>query len=184
MEIWKDIDGFEGRYQISNLGNVMSLNYMNKGYADLLTPKINCKGYVWVDLWKHGKGKPMLVHRLVAKAFLDNPYRYPFVNHKDENPLNNHVDNLEWCTAQYNCLYSLNLHPERRFVNKGVRRKHEPYKLKNRIRQLDCLSGKIIREYDNISQVKYALGKNEYSIRECCYGNRKTAYGYKWEFCD
>ena len=99
-EIWKDIDGYEGLYQISNLGNVKSLNYRNQGIERILTPKCNNAGRLWVELARNGDRKPMLIHRLVAMAFIPNPNGYPQVNHMDENPKNNRVDNLEWCTAE------------------------------------------------------------------------------------
>lgn len=171
MELWKDIKDFEGLYQVSNFGNVMSLNYRLRGYNALLTPKINDKGYAWVELRKNGTRKQVLVHRLVAQEFLKNPNNYPVVNHKDENKLNNIVDNLEWCTFSYNVRYSL------------PKRKRKPYKSLDRVRQIDIPSGKIVREYENISEIKRILGKNEYGIRECCLGRRNKAYGYKWEFC-
>ena len=82
-EIWKDIEGYEGRYQISNLGNVMSLNYGNHGYPRQLTPKCNNSGRLWVELIVDGERKPFLIHRLVAMAFIPNPEGYPQVNHKD-----------------------------------------------------------------------------------------------------
>ena len=177
MEIWKDIEGFEGRYQISNLGNVMSLNYKAHGYPALLTNKVNNQGYAWVELVKDGIRKPMLIHRLVAKAFIANPNNFPIINHKDENPLNNRVENLEWCNQSYNMRCAWELHPERR-------RQCKPYKCFKRVRQIDILSGKVIREYEYFTEIKRVLGKNEYSVRECCLGRRKTAYGYKWEFCE
>lgn len=111
-EIWKDIDGFEGLYQVSNFGNVMSLNYGNRGYAKKLTPKFNNSGRLWVELLKGGKRKCMLVHRLVALAFIPNPNNFPQINHKDENPKNNFAFNLEWCTQSYNNHYSIERHPE------------------------------------------------------------------------
>lgn len=185
MEVWKDIEGFEGRYQISNLGNVMSLNYMAKGYAALLTPKINNKGYAWVDLWRNNKSHPLQVHRLVAQAFLNNPDNLPFVNHKDENPLNNNVSNLEWCTPQYNAQYSINLHPERSKWREG--RKHRgfgAYKHTKKVRQIDISSGEVVCVYSYLAEAGRTLNKNVFSIRECCLGKRKTAYGYRWEFCE
>ena len=111
-EIWKDIKGFEGKYQVSNLGNVKSLpKYTySKGYPQLRKEKIlkpaktgKHRNYLAVGL---NDGKHYKVHRLVADAFIPNPNNYPQVNHKDENPLNNCVDNLEWCTNQYNTKYS------------------------------------------------------------------------------
>lgn len=177
MEIWKDIEGFEGLYQVSNLGNVKSLNYRRMGYSQNLTPKTNIDGYLWVELSHLDNIKHELIHRLVAKAFIQNPNNYNFVNHKDEDKANNCVDNLEWCTHRYNVAYSLRLHPQRTRCRK-------PYKWLKRVRQIDKNSGIVIREYACLNEVKKILGKNDYGIRQCCLGKRQTAYGYKWEFCE
>lgn len=96
-EIWKDCKGYEGLYQVSNLGRVWNIKLQRylKGSYDK-------DGYIQVYLTaKNGKCKIERVHRLVALAFLDNPNNYPQVNHKDENKSNNCVDNLEWCDATY-----------------------------------------------------------------------------------
>lgn len=113
-EIWKDINGYEGIYQISNLGNVKSLDrYVNsaiknnskvKRKGQLLKPKLN-QGYYEVSLIVGNNRKWFKVHRLVAEAFIPNPNNYPQINHKDEIKTNNRVDNLEWCDAKYNCNY-------------------------------------------------------------------------------
>lgn len=100
-EIWKDIKGYEGIYQVSNLGRV----YNSKYHRFLSTPTNRKKKYVDVALNKNGVAKSYKVHRLVADAFIPNPNNLPFVNHKDENPSNNCVDNLEWCTNEYNLKY-------------------------------------------------------------------------------
>lgn len=99
-ELWKDIGGYEGLYQVSNLGRIWSYK-TNK----ILKGSIDSHGYRQVDFRKDGKRKTILLHRLVAKAFILNPDNLPQVNHKDENPLNNHVNNLEWCTQEYNLSY-------------------------------------------------------------------------------
>lgn len=113
-ELWKPVVGFEGIYEVSNLGNVRSLDrvitYCNgikhKHKGKLLTPKKNIKsGYLEVSLYKGKKGRSFRVNRLVALAFVPNPNNYPMVNHKDENILNNFANNLEWCTAKYNANY-------------------------------------------------------------------------------
>ena len=110
-EIWKDIVGYEGLYQVSNLGNVKRLKGYKgrgKGYIveeHLIQPSINSRGYQNVILCKNGKTKTFTMHRLVAIAFLDNSDNFPQVNHKDENELNNCVDNLEWCDSKYNNNY-------------------------------------------------------------------------------
>lgn len=107
MEEWRDIEGYEGKYQVSNEGRVKSLDYHRQGFEKVLKPNTHVRGYKRVGL-SDGKGIITLyfVHRLVAKAFIPNPNNYPMINHKDENPANNNVENLEWCTAQYNNTYN------------------------------------------------------------------------------
>ena len=99
-EVWKDIQGYEGIYQVSSLGKVRSA----KG---LKSQRNNGRGYLQVELWKHNKGKAFYVHRLVANAFLKNERNFPTVNHKDGNKKNNCVNNLEWCTYSYNNIHAL-----------------------------------------------------------------------------
>ena len=106
--VWKDIPGYEGLYQVSNTGKVRSLNYRRTGKKQILKQYINNTGYKRVALRKNNKVKWYLVHRLVAQAFIPNPHNYPIINHKDENPANNAVWNLEWCTMDYNIDYSKN----------------------------------------------------------------------------
>jgi len=100
-EIWKPVLNYENLYNISNLGNVFSIR--NKRNIKLTQ---NSKGYLIVGLCKERKRKNWLVHRLVAEAFIDNPKNLPEINHKDENPLNNTMSNLEWCTHKYNMNYN------------------------------------------------------------------------------
>lgn len=100
-EIWKDIKGYEGIYQVSNRGNVRSLHY-NK--LRILTP-LSKQGYYSVALSVNSKCKHFPIHRLVAEAFIPNPSNLPEINHKDEDGTNNSVDNLEWCTREYNNNY-------------------------------------------------------------------------------
>ena len=100
-EIWKNIEGYEGKYQVSNLGQVKSMI----GQEKVLHPKKHRNGYLQIGLHKDKKRKTMYIHRLVAQAFIPNPENLQQVNHKDENPSNNSMDNLEWCTAKYNMNY-------------------------------------------------------------------------------
>lgn len=107
-EVWKDIEGYEGYYQVSNLGRVKGIKIINQYKKErLLSQYLNNKGrgYYKVWLYKDKKRKMHYVHRLVAKAFLPNPNNYPDINHKDENSRNNQVDNLEWCNESYNLSY-------------------------------------------------------------------------------
>lgn len=101
-EIWKDIEGYESRYQVSTFGNVKSLKFNKKDECRLMTPSKCGTGYLEVHLSLNGKTKHFLVHRLVAKAFIPNPNNYPEINHKDEIKSNNVVENLEWCDSKYN----------------------------------------------------------------------------------
>lgn len=111
-EIWKPIIGYEGLYEISNLGRVKSLPKYHKtrfsGYikkCKILKPRIDSYGYLMVALCKDKKQKNFLIHRLVAKHFIANPNNYDSINHKDECKTNNNVNNLEWCTRYYNNNY-------------------------------------------------------------------------------
>lgn len=108
-EIWKDVPGYEGFYQVSNIGRVRSVIHNDK-YGrvfggKLLKQNINELGYCRVHLSMFKKRKMEFVHRIVAMAFLTNENNYDEVNHKDENPSNNCVDNLEWCSHKYNINY-------------------------------------------------------------------------------
>lgn len=101
-EEWKDISGYEGKYMISNLGRVKSLPNRDRNSIMILSPYENGIEYKMVDLIKDGHQKHARVHRLVAKAFIDNPEDKPYINHKDGNRRNNIISNLEWCTQKEN----------------------------------------------------------------------------------
>lgn len=181
MEVWKDIQGFEGIYQVSNLGNVLSLNYRNHGYAKQLTPKCNNSGRLWVELIHGGKRRVALIHRLVGEAFIENPNNYLEINHKDENPKNNRADNLEWCTHEYNIRYFLERHPER--LRTGGRAAQSRYGRRKsmQVKQYS-MDGELVSVWESSREVTVALGWSDWSISECCRGKRKTAYGFKWQY--
>jgi hypothetical protein len=114
IEKWKDIEGYEGRYQVSNQGRIKSLPrklWNGEGWFDykgkIIIPRIDNNGYPIVTLSTHSKGKRFRVHRLVAKAFIPNPNGYTVVNHIDCNTTNNNVNNLEWCTQKHNVQYAV-----------------------------------------------------------------------------
>lgn len=176
-EIWKDIVGFEGLYQVSNFGRVKSIGRC-VFYKDGRTPVIPTKilhpreirnGYKRVCLNYKNKPKDYLVHRLIAEAFIPNPHKLEFVNHKDENPKNNCVQNLEWCTVKYNNNYGT-VNQRRSNANKKA------------VIQMS-LNDVFIQRFESSSEAYIALGhKNNGWISNCCYGKAKTAFGYKWKF--
>ena len=178
---WKEIKGYEGRYLISSSGDVISLKYGNSNKAKMLTWKVNNKGYAWVELRKNGIKEHKLIHRLVAEAFMSKPDGLDLINHKDENPLNNDVDNLEWCNASYNARYSLERHPERRSNGKNGCRYGRNMTLA--VLQLDK-DGNIIKVWENARTVFLETGMSDWGIAEVCRGNRHTAYGYLWRYAN
>lgn len=101
MEIWKDIEGFEGKYQVSSWGRVR--NAITKR---IIKPYTNTKGYLKVGIYNGSEHFKFRVNRLVAKAFIPNPYNLPQVNHKDGNKANNSFTNLEWVTNSYNQIHA------------------------------------------------------------------------------
>lgn len=107
-EIWKDINGYEGLYQVSNLGRIKSLPKFHQGER-ILKERIDRYGYLYIGFFKNKVKKYYKIHRLVAEAFIPNPKELPCVNHKDENKTNNNVENLEWCSVAYNNSYATRL---------------------------------------------------------------------------
>ena len=106
MEIWKEIKGYEGLYQVSNCGRIKSLSHINNlgrlRPECILGSRLSDRGYHTAVLYNNGKPKSFRVHQLVAKAFIDNPLNKPHVNHLDGVKSNNFVDNLEWVTISEN----------------------------------------------------------------------------------
>lgn len=105
MEIWKDIEGYEGLYQVSNYGKVKSLGNDKNKKSKMRKERTTKDGYIQIKLHKNGETKGFYIHRLVAQAFISNPNGYKEVNHIDENKRNNSSTNLEWCTRLYNVRY-------------------------------------------------------------------------------
>ena len=175
-EIWKDILGYEGKYMVSNWGRVKSLNYRNTGKEGIMKLNKNKDGYLQVQLHQDGKAKMYLVHQLVATAFIENPEGYTVVNHKDENPKNNNVDNLEWCSVLYNNTYN------GRAKKIGEKLTNHP-KMSKPIIGIDKRTG-LILEFPSIMEASRQLGINSGHICECCNGKRKSAGGYVWQYAD
>jgi len=173
-EIWKDIEGYEGLYQISNLGNVKSLpkilknnhsKYVSK--EKYLKQSIGKKGYHSVSLSNNKARKWNSIHRLVAIAFIPNLLNLPQVNHKDENKSNNSVSNLEWCTNEYN-------------ENYGTRNQRRSEKLSKRVHQYSK-EGELIKNWGSAAKCG-EYGYNKSHVSACCRNESKTHKGYIWKY--
>ena len=162
--IWKDVKGYEGIYEISNYGIIKNIK-TNK----IKKQSIDNVGYYVVSLCKNNISKLKRVHCIIAEAFIPNPNNYPCVNHKDENKLNNDIENLEWCTKGYNNRY-------------GSRVKRITEKKKKKIFQIDS-NGIVVKEWDSVKEAANTLGINGTQISRYARGVIKGTYkGYKWEY--
>ena len=176
IEIWKtavyDGEVYEGLYQVSNLGRILSLNYNNTGKPGLMNPFDNGDGYLRVVLCKNREHKKCLVHRLVAFTFLENPENKPEINHIDEDKTNNRVDNLEWKWHKDN-------------INHGTRNERAGKantngKCSKKVLQLS-LSGELIREWPSVSE----CGRNGFdkgNVCKCCNGKKSQYKGFRFEY--
>lgn len=176
-EIWKDIKGYEGYYEVSSYGRVRSLDRIvtySDGEKHSLKGKIlkmhYCgSGYLNFSLHKNGKTEHKYPHRLVAEAFIPNPSNLPEVNHKDEDKTNNCMVNLEWCDSKYN-------------KNYGTARQRMMEKKSMPVLQIDINTNEVIGEYPSAMEAARKLNIYQGNISKCCRGEYKTAYGYKWEY--
>lgn len=168
-EIWKDIDGYEGLYQVSNLGRVKSFHKWKKASCPdeyILKTDQNNRGYHQVMLYKDGTRHKFLVHRLVANAFIPNPDNLPHINHVDENTGNNRASNLEWCTPQYNNCYGT-----AKF--RAMITKSSPVD--------QCLiNGQWIATYVSTSVAEEITGTKAGEINACIRGVLDSAGGFIW----
>ena len=169
-KLWKEIPGTDGKYLISTAGEVMAISRRVKfGHVyrwtktKLLTPRDNGKGYLELEFL----GKHHYIHRLVAEAFIPNPYNFSCINHKDENKENNSVENLEWCDYSYN-------------TNYGTRTKRAKEKrFGDRFVVINLDTGDV---YQTPKDASRATGIHNDSISRVCKGKSKTAGGYRWRY--
>lgn len=181
-EIWKDIPDYKGLYQVSNYGRVKSLGRTVRGKTGqlfevdekILKPvgRSRNKSYLAVHLCRNSKTQTESVHRLVASAFIPNPGNLPFINHKDENPSNNKIENLEWCSPLYNNTYG------------GARERQRLGMINNKKISKPVLqyesNGKYIATYPSTMEARRQTGT--YHIPEVCNGKREMAGGYVWKY--
>lgn len=166
QEIWRDIEGYEGLYQVSNKRRIKNLNCRGTGKEKILKRQKNTKGYLEVCLSNDGEKKRYRIHRLVAQAFLENPERYSEVNHKDENKTNNCVENLEWCSSKYNSNYGTR--------NKRISKSHN--------KLVRCVeTGEV---FNSCIEAQEKTGIWASSIRACARHKKyyHTAGGFHWQY--
>ena len=193
-EIWKDVVGYEGLYQVSDKGQIKSLKrYRNNGNGKYLQKEkilksyIGKNGYCIVDLYKNGKRKKCLLHRLVAEAFIYNPQNKPCINHIDCHKTNNNINNLEWCTYKENMQEAVKNKLVHTWCGTKFREKHPNYKFRGkwktqkRVCQYD-LSNNYIKTFNSATEVERLINICGSHIGECCRGVRKTAGGYIWKY--
>lgn len=161
---WKDIEGYEGLYIVSRKGVVK-----NKRTGKIKIPQERPNGYLFVALFKNGIGKCINIHRMVAKAFVENPYGLPIVNHIDEDKKNNDASILEWCTHSYNSTY-------------GNARRCDISRRKPVVQI--AKDGKEVARFESVTEAAMAInGKNARPyISSVCHGRNSSAYGFYWRF--
>lgn len=181
-EIWKDVVGYEGLYRVSTEGRVMALPRKTRcrsgGFRTtskrILKQAKNNFGYCLVNLHKGPKQRSEKVHRLVGLAFIPNPCNYKEINHKDENPSNNSIDNLEWCDHLYNSRYG----------NRGA--KLSAANTNNPIVSLKVIQysrkGEKLQEFPSINEASRKTGVHCGSICWACMGKLLSAGGYIWKY--
>ena len=178
VEIWKDIKGYEGLYQVSNWGNVRSLDRYKKTknnsfsfiHGQLLKQYVTNRGYLNVYLYSNGKNKFFSIHRLVATHFLKNKENKPQVDHIDYNKFNNHVDNLRWCSASENMRNEIT-------YTKNIK-EHKKAK-----KQVNCysLDGKFLKKFESITSVKKE-GHSAGIVSMCCRGLKNKHHNMLWKY--
>lgn len=159
-EIWKQYK--DTNYEVSNLGNVRNIKTKR-----MLKPWKDLDDYLVVGFYvRKGKVKKYKVHRLVAETFIPNYDNLPCVNHKNENKQNNCVDNLEWCTHEYNNIYGTRIERMVKAKSKTVLQLRK--------------DGSLVRVWSSVNEIYRKLGYFYGNINQCCLGKRHSAYGFKW----
>ena len=176
METWKELKGYEGDYEVSNMGQVRSTTkvftcYSLRGngihertrYGRILQPSVQNNGYLVVWLSRNGKVKAHTVHRLIAKTFIENPKNLYCVNHKNGNKTDNRVENLEWCTSGENLKHAYE--KLGRVHRKGTK--------------IICIE--LNKTFESIKSASEELNVNKEAIGNCLAGRVKHAGGYSWK---
>lgn len=181
-EIYKDIEGYEGLYQVSNLGRIKSLSRFQSTTERILKPVINSRGYSVVTLSKNNIHKIFSISRLVAGLFIANPENKPEVNHISGIKSDNSISNLEWCNSSENQFHAFKT---------GLQKPTKPWlgksgKNHNRSKQVNQFtkSGIYLKSFENAKNAELLTGINHSGISDVCRGISKTAGGFVWRYKD
>lgn len=181
IPVWRAVKGYEGLYAVSNTGQVKSLFR----YKKVLKPNITKRGYCSVELFKDGQSKRLLIHRLVAEAFISNQDNLPQVNHIDENPMNNSADNLEWCTAKYNMNYGEGAKARHLKIDYSTeKRKQIARENGKKVSKpvLQIKNGQIVNRFESAKMTSKLTGIDHGHICDAANGKYKTSGGYEWKY--
>ena len=175
IEIWKPVVGYEGLYEVSNLGKVKAIKWHRGEEEKEMKPYTTYKGYLRLRLTKNGKGKQFQIHRLVAEAFIPNPENKPYIDHINTDRTDNRVENLRWVTNKENCNNP---------ISKQNYSKSNKDKTAVPILQFDK-NMNFIKKWESMTDAETSLGIKS-RLSEYCgnkYG-RKTAGGFIWRYAD
>lgn len=161
IEHWRPIDGFSGAYQVSDMGNVRSMNYLHTGRIQNLVPAKSSNGYLNVMLFRDGRPKRYSVHTLVAKAFVKNKFDGAEVNHKSGDKMDNRAQNLEWCTKSENIQHAVSV-------------------LGRRVRPVLCVETG--ESFPSIIAASRATGMDPSSIAKNAKGKSSSVRGVHWKY--
>lgn len=163
MEIWKDVVGYEGLYEVSDLGSVRRSN------GQTMFGNLNSYGYRVHKLTKDGVGRDYKTHQLVARAFIPNEFGARSINHKDGQRDNNHVENLEWCTPSQNARHAIET------LNVST--------IARPVIQIG-MDGELFAIWSNINKAATTLGISNMLIGACCKGTAATAGNFVWRYAE
>ena len=181
-EIWKDIEGYEGLYQISNMGRVKSLNYNKTKKPGILKQAIGSRGYCFVSLHKNNQKKSRNVHVLVAKTFIPNVEGKESVDHINTIKEDNRVCNLRWATATEQMSGNEITHERMKEIGKVYGKINIKKAIESTKRRVKCTTTNKI--FNSIVEASQYYGITRAHVSSCCRGKRKTCGGMQWEYID
>nr|WP_312578233.1 NUMOD4 domain-containing protein [Sedimentibacter sp.] len=169
QEIWKDVKGYEGLYQVSNLGRIKSIRN-----NIILKQRLDKDGYCIINLSNNGMQKHYRVHRLVAETFITNDNAKPQVNHLDGNKTNNYTSNLEWVTGKENLHHA---------IRNGLFTEDMMICKPRKVNQLD-MNGNKLKLFNSLREAQRVLDIAHSNISVACSNPNKSAGGYKWKYAE